>query len=505
MGTSPSTADTMSGTDTEDLAERIAAMPAEDRNALAEAMDDLRFAGLPQSYAEDLRHEPGVVSTELTVPVPRTKPTTTTAGAPLVPVADEIAMLGQMSVTLCAADSVPKALKGKPNDVFLILLTARDLGVDLTTAIREFHVVEGKVTLSPKVKLAMVRRQGLGRVWPDPHNSDEEATWYAVRYDYGEDQVFAFTFTMADAKRAKLTDKGEKSAWSTYPQRMLSWRALGYLLDDVFSEVGAGLYSPDEMGAVVDDDGRAVLDVTEVDPIRGTEGPRNRPRNRAADRQRDPELISDADRERLGGLIDHVRELPEAKDALVAAWSGADDDVREACPRCKPDRGCDEHRALWPLKQLPAGDEDVAEARIRSVVLRLAAGEFLPPGESVPPWVAEYLGADAVSPQEASDEPEGPDTPDTPDEASTDEQGLAGDQLEGDEPEAEVVEPEGEPDDATVTALIDHLKAMTKPELVKELEHRKLPTSGVSDALRTRLGEAMLTEGWAPPQPQLGS
>jgi hypothetical protein len=336
MGTSPPPVTDDWPDHVDAIAERLAGMDADERDALTEAMDHLRFAGLPQSYAEDAQHEPGVVATALPVPVPRGKPVTTPAGAPLVPAADELAMLGQMAVTLCAAKTVPAALRDSPNDVFLILLTARDLGVDLTTAIREFHVVEGKVTLSPKVKLAMVRRQGLGRVWPDPGNDDQEATWYAVRYDYGQDQVFAFTFTMADAQRAKLVKDG--GAWKTYPQRMLSWRALGYLLDDVFSEVGAGLYSPDEMGAVTDDDGRAVLDVTEVDPIHGTNAPRRRQRNRAADRQREVdqplELVSDEDRDRLQQLIDQVRALPDAKTALVAAWGGADDDTRTACPSC---------------------------------------------------------------------------------------------------------------------------------------------------------------------------
>mgnify|MGYP000001591370 CR=1 FL=1 len=105
----------------------------------------------------------------------------------------------------------------------------------LTTAMRECHVIEGKVTISPKAKLAMVRQQGLGRIWPDPGNDGESATWYAERDDLPGVR-HSYTFTKAMATAAKLLPGKDKSAWSTYPERMLSWRACGYLLDDVFSE-----------------------------------------------------------------------------------------------------------------------------------------------------------------------------------------------------------------------------------------------------------------------------
>jgi len=90
----------------------------------------------------------------------------------LVPITDdlfperlEMNDLASMAVTLAFADLVPKPLRGKPNDVFMVLLTARDLGVRVTTALREFHVIDGKLTLSPKVRLAMVNEQGAGKGW----------------------------------------------------------------------------------------------------------------------------------------------------------------------------------------------------------------------------------------------------------------------------------------------------------------------------------------------------
>lgn len=198
---------------------------------------------------------------------------------PIIPQHAEMQGLAAMAVTLAAAEAVPAALRNKPNDVFQILLTARDLGIAVTTGIRELHVIDGKVTVSPKLKLAMVNERGRVEgwaVWPDPANDAVRAVWHATRRDR-PGVAFSYEFTMAEAKNAG-TGKGtgklaEKDNWKNYPKRMLSWRALGYLLDDTFPEVGTGLYSPDEMGAMTDEEGH-VIDVASTEALPGTKAPR---------------------------------------------------------------------------------------------------------------------------------------------------------------------------------------------------------------------------------------
>lgn len=302
----------------------------------------------------------------------------------VVPLPNELDTLAQMAVTLSAAAAVPKALQNRPNDVFLILLTARDTGIALTTALREFHVIDGKVTLSPKVKLAMVRQQGHGKVYPHqaprdvivrgkakvqlcacgstaPANGDTEATWHAERADE-PGILHTSTFTMAMAQRVKAKENGQaitldqKSTWKQYPQRMLSWRALGYLLDDVFSEVGTGLYSPDEMGAVTDEDGNAVIDVVgSAAPLPGTAAPRNH-------NKPPPPPIEAADPAVLETFRERIRALPApAVDALKELWDRKDDDG---------------HRLTPPLQHLAANQVRKAEAMIAGIEKRVTQGEW---------------------------------------------------------------------------------------------------------------------------------
>jgi hypothetical protein len=224
-----------------------------------------------------------------------------------VPADSEMRTMFQLANVFAASQLVPKPLRNKPNDCLLVMMTARDLGLSMTVAFRECHVVDGRVTTSPKLKLAIVRARGLGKVWPDPGNNGRQATWHAIRCD-APDVTYTSTFTLEQAKAAGLTGKDN---WKSYPQRMLSWRALGYLLDDAFGEVGTGLYDADELGAVTDENGRPIIDVTEVPVPEGMAAPRGR--------QLAPIPASS---DQLHELRERIKALPEqARVVLAERWA----------------------------------------------------------------------------------------------------------------------------------------------------------------------------------------
>lgn len=316
----------------------------------------------------------------------RTIPGTTTS---LVPLRDEFAGLVQMAREIAGSELAPVALRGKPHNVFLVLLTARDLGVAMTTALATFNVIEGKITLNPKVRLAMVRQQRLGKVWPDPDNNADQATWYAERADQpglrfkaswniGMARGIKQTLWVKDGNQRKAVDGtlADKDNWKHYPQRMVSWRALGYLLDDAFPEVGCGLYSPDELGAVTDEQGEPIT-VDSVESLLDTK-PRQGTRE-------DPEPNPD----QLAAIKVTIGQLsPSQRTWLLEQWKAKGRDT------------------LPPMDQLRQRHLVMVEALVK------AAGNQ-PSGEEQPPAQEPQEG-----PQEAPGAPEGgapPQTPQVPD------------------------------------------------------------------------------------------
>lgn len=399
----------------------------------------------------------------------------------VVPLPNELEQIAQLAVTVAGSTTAPSALRGKVNDAFMVLLTARDLHLSLTTGMRELHVIDGKVTISPKLKNAMVKNGGHGRTFPhqaprpdpadpereilcpcgsrEPSNNTQRAEWHAIRAD-DPTILHSSVFTAEDAARpeGKNALLG-KDNWKNYPQRMLSWRALGYLLDDVFPEVGTGIYSPDELGAVTDEDGVPVIDVVgTASPIRGTSAPRGHnappppPEPPAA-----PEIIAE-----IKARTDALKTLPEARQALVDLWTKprSDDDPTPALPR---------------YDRLLAKQVGKARAMLDSIEQRARRGEW-------GPW-DEHAGAgDATEPP--SDAAGADDADATGDAAS------AGDGQSGADP-APTAESD---DDVLVRSVIAEVKALDPETVDEQLAQRELDTSGRLDTRRHRLATAMIGE-----------
>lgn len=286
----------------------------------------------------------------------------------LFPERSELEALAGLAVTFAASGLVPKDLRGKPNDVLVVLLTARELRIDYMTALRECAPINGKVTLSPKLRIAMILQRGVGDVWYDPANNAATATVYGQRT--GSDRVAAYTFTWDDAIAAGLADAKCKpndagtgivhapsckcDMYRKYGRNMLKWRAGGYLCDEVFPDVGTGLYSAEELGGTVDEDGRAVLDVASTEGLPGMARIGADGRRVAADGAAPPEdpPISPED------LADLERRIP----ALPA---GGVDALRELWQRSLPKPA-----------DLLARQVKVAQAMLTSIEKRAEAGEW---------------------------------------------------------------------------------------------------------------------------------
>lgn len=189
-----------------------------------------------------------------------------------VPEPSQVGVLTNDQLSYIAnTEFVPAGLRGNLPAILACVATGRSLGISDMAALRLIHNVDGKATLAAELMVSQARRHGHSIVG---EASDTEATAVGTRGDNGD--RISFTFTMEMAKRVQTRVKGggtkplaEKDSWKNYPEAMLWARAVSQLCRMLFSDCFDGIaYTPEEMGAEVDERGAPVG--TYTDPAEGT-------------------------------------------------------------------------------------------------------------------------------------------------------------------------------------------------------------------------------------------
>jgi hypothetical protein len=163
----------------------------------------------------------------------------------------------EMAKYLAGSSLLPAHLRGQPANVFVVLQGARALDVSAFWALQSMHVIEGKLSMAAELMRALVNRAG-HRVTV-VERSSQRAVVEIQRSDRAE--PYRAEFTWEDAKAAKLTGK---TNWQGYPKSMMVARATAIAVRDECPDVLFGMvYTPDELGAVTDEDG---------EPLTGADG-----------------------------------------------------------------------------------------------------------------------------------------------------------------------------------------------------------------------------------------
>jgi len=145
---------------------------------------------------------------------------------------------------ICASGFAPRGME-KPEAVLVAIQLGAELGLTPMAALQNTAVINGRPAIYGDAALALVRASGLLTSYKEEEigEAGSDAHGYRVTASRG-DQTTVETFTLADAKRAKLI--GKPGPWSEYPKRMLRFRARGYVLRDLFGDVLKGLRTVEE-------------------------------------------------------------------------------------------------------------------------------------------------------------------------------------------------------------------------------------------------------------------
>jgi hypothetical protein len=129
-----------------------------------------------------------------------------------------------------------------------IALQARELGIPMMAGFRLIAVIQGKPTISSEGMLALCQSRIQGFRFKVVSEDANHCTIWMARPS-GE---YAGTYTMAEAKAAGLHGKEN---WSKYPAAMLRARAISLTARVLAPDVILGVYTPDELGAITNEDG----------------------------------------------------------------------------------------------------------------------------------------------------------------------------------------------------------------------------------------------------------
>lgn len=147
-----------------------------------------------------------------------------------------------MAEILAKSSLMPDALKGKAADVVVQILAGQELGLSPMASIRGVHIVQGKPILSADTMVALVLGSGTCEYFSRVEETDTSVTYETKRR--GSPHPQKVTWSDEDTKLAGLNTKDN---WRLHKKQMRRARCRAILARDVYPDVLAGCYDPDEI------------------------------------------------------------------------------------------------------------------------------------------------------------------------------------------------------------------------------------------------------------------
>lgn len=176
----------------------------------------------------------------------------------------------ELAKAIADTEFVPRALRHNAAAISAAILYGDEVGLGPMQALAKIAVIEGRPYMAAEAQRALVFAAGHD-LWLDELTATR-ATWCGRRA--GTDKVTRVTWTMDDARRAKIDGKDN---WRKYPRAMLSARASADLVRAMFADVVGGLGALEELGDEAEE-----LGVAGADRGADTTAPKRRRRSRGA-------------------------------------------------------------------------------------------------------------------------------------------------------------------------------------------------------------------------------
>lgn len=147
-----------------------------------------------------------------------------------------------MAEVFAKSGLLPEALRGKVPDVVVQIITGQEIGLSPMASIRGVHIVQGKPILSADTMVALALGSGLCDYFSCVEETATSVTYETKRK--GSPIPQRVSWSDDDTKAAGLNLKDN---WRMHKKQMRRARAKAILARDVYPDVLAGCYDPDEI------------------------------------------------------------------------------------------------------------------------------------------------------------------------------------------------------------------------------------------------------------------
>jgi hypothetical protein len=208
---------------------------------------------------------------------------------------------------------LPDALRGKPADVLVVMVTGHELGLKPMQALRGIHVIKGKPSLSADLMVALCKRSEACKYFRLVSSTPKACTYETLRINEPEPTPMTWTIEMAQAANLMGNDN-----WKRHPDAMLRARCASALARAVYPDVVGGLYDEDEGREI---EGHMPRSVTPPPTHYQGQPPAAARREEAVDAELVPEPAHDAATGELPGDAGDPGSPPQlSEEEEIAGW-----------------------------------------------------------------------------------------------------------------------------------------------------------------------------------------
>lgn len=147
---------------------------------------------------------------------------------------------------LAKTEMIPKALRGKPMDIMIIMEMGHQLGMPIMQSIQSIAAINGMPCLYGDGLLALVQsHKDYEWIKESPMVNNNVIVGYTCVVKRKNHEEHSYSFTRQDASKAGLLNK--PGAWTLYETRMLQMRARSFALRNTFADALRGVKSAEEI------------------------------------------------------------------------------------------------------------------------------------------------------------------------------------------------------------------------------------------------------------------